>query len=449
MTDARNRLVTSITALNPGIDLTGPVEDLFVNPIATEVDDLDARLESTKSLLSGEYDPNRSSEEIEKAAATRGRLRDPGKAASGTVYLRSPVPPVGLRINTGAIVATTDRIYQYIVMEDVIPTSAEVEASFNSAIGQYEFPLRVQAIQIGAKYNIAATKIRYISVALPAGAYVINTEAIEGGQDQQSLESLWNDYQSAGTLADTSSQSGLAESLFKAFSGSGASAIYVSNDMSPPSPIAAQSKPTVNIYVIGANMVQVQETHAVSKDGTVTLNNRYVDQIVSISRGSSSIISFTNNDNIVAITEAYTEGETVIVTYIYNSLLQEMQNQVSAKSADLFNYNLVIKAGVPEDLLVDVNARIQQGLIGSNAESLIKQALMDYYNGLLYTNQDINQIDLTGYLKNQFAGIIKVTMNRLVILSVEQQLTGFPLYIAPPKYPRLLESNAKVNILTS
>lgn len=443
MAGAKDRLLKSIAKQAPGIDTSGPVTDLFVTPFGEEVDDLDRRIASTKRLFSGEFDPARSAEEIIRTVATRGVQRDPGRSAAGYISLRSAVPPVGIRVPGGTIVSTLDDLYQYMVVDEFAPSSAEVQAGYNTAISQYEYLLPVRAIQPGSRYNIAATRIRRISIALPAGAYIINPEAITGGTDPQSLADLWDEYRRAAIITDRSNRNGIAEHLTKTFTD--LRSVYIRNNMVPANPISGTSA-AINVHIIGEQVREVRTSVTLNTQGQVQLEHDFIRSVNFLRRGSERIELLELTGQTLRVLEEFTPGEELIVDYTYNHLAHEINAYLADLSHSMFGYSYRAVEGTPEDIRLALQVRVQSGLAGSDIEAQIRTRILNHFNTRYFTNDDLNRADVTDLLKQDLVGIVSARVLDMVLISRTQQLTGFPLYIAPPRYVRLLSDNLTVTL---
>lgn len=444
MTDTRDKILGTIQNINPGLDVIGPITDIIATPIGSEIDDLDERILSIQSLLSSTFDADRTDEEIDAIVATRGILRDQGSKSSGAITFRFSSVPNAVSIPGGTEVSTVDSLYQYTLVEDFSPTSTEIQQSFNSVTSLYEITADIQAIEVGIQYNIAATRVRRITASLPAGTTIINLAPISGGSDIQTNEELWEEFQNAGTIADSSSNEGIRLSILSAFED--IKDIYISNITSPANPNTLEN-PIIDVFAIGEIPIELTEQWVV-QDSKVTLAHPFISEIVLVANDTTSteITLYSLEGQTLTILETVTDGDVINVTYRYNSLMEELQIYLENQENNFFNYTMIVTEAVKEELRIAVNIKFQASFIDSVSVTDIENVILEYYNTLYFTTDDLQLQDLTVLLREIYAGIVSINVLDFTKATETSYLVGFPVFVNPPNYPHLLLDNLTVSI---
>lgn len=444
-TTAKERIITSINQLNPAVDVTGPLTDLLARPFGAEIDSMDSKINLLRSLFSSDYNSARTDEEIDTIVASRSIIRDPGTYAVVPVTFRFSIRPSGIYVPAGALISTTDGAYQFSLLENFTPTEAQIDASFNSNTGRFEFAVMFQAVQIGEVYNIAATKLKKMNTSMPSGFSALNLVAATGGTDREQSSALWARYLSGGILSDLSSRVGIQSEILLAYPDKIID-LYVNEKISNFDPRLSQS--VIEVYAIGETLTSMTET-LTPVSGKVTLTKKPIRSITSVFDGSIQILlyDFNSKTNVLDILEVISGG-TITVNYVYNSLIGDIQASVSQSSSDLFGYYIRINEGVPEPLRVKAICKVQKNILGVAIDKeTLTNFILSYFNSLNFTLEDINPLDLTSTAKALYPGLISIDLTDFGKIVDSSFLIGFPVYVAPPKYPTLSLANLEVNVI--
>lgn len=179
-----------LTEINPGLDLgddsafmemVGLPHIAFLEPIFSATDKM-------VQMLSLNNAENMTDEEFDELAANRHfKQRRPGKFATGAAtFVFTDIPKSGqIVIPADYIVKTSDGLSFSVEVTNVLNES-QLAPFYDSVTFRYRVPVSVMAVETGAKYNITPGSISEFSGELPKLDEVTNEYDFENGIDKES-----------------------------------------------------------------------------------------------------------------------------------------------------------------------------------------------------------------------------------------------------------------------
>lgn len=395
--EIRDEMKDMIQSLQPSADLSpGTImSDVFITPHTFQMADLYERSQEVEDSFNIDL---ATGETLEVLAANVGKERLEAQKAVGRVLAISTNLSASTSIPVGGLVTTsgvTPKVYQAITSVSFNPVYAN---AYYSNLLPYEDILRENNIPfnngVGGQFiDIEATSSGVVgntgpytinTSKIPGISYIINIEAVRGGQDSESDEHLRERVKLAHQGVGTGTPNGYksyvldnyssVDSIYVAGKGDellqrnngygGAVDVYIKSE----STITSYSE-TIEYHSEKSNILSFQPVNQILSvknktkgitytafDGTINTDNVLFDLSKDDSVYSRSIraedkVVFRNTD----LTSAPTTGDLLEVSYERNEIVNVLQDDLM--SAEVYAYNdILVKdmRGVYIDVSVDI-----------------------------------------------------------------------------------------------
>lgn len=421
------QLRTAILDRNPSLDVVlGPIRDTVVSPVATVLEDQNERIRRLSLIMSLLNVGDFTETELDEFAFNEQLLRRTGTRATTTVFFqarRAPAVDLIVPINTPLATpydATLGRSILFRTTEAQTLPSATAALYFNAATGFYELEVAVQAISTGDEGNVPVNRISRMQSTIAGFESVINRAAASGGADRETNDDLAERLLVAIPGTDISTKYGIERDVLSNYSDVvdmetvfGVDALLTR---------AATNAGAVDVYIIGSLPEAVTESQTFLGVGQpIVLDQQPVLSVASVDSGGPAYIQGTDYELqadpgtssgstrgqgavvFLAGGSAPSSGDTVNITYNYNSLLETLMNAYIVPDHLVFGRDLLFRQGTQQDIEIEYDLSV---LSGSNATSILAQTtsvIVTFINSL-GLGDDVEESDVNAAVRS-IAGV--------------------------------------------
>ena len=402
-------MINFLKRLHPSVDTkTGTfTRDVVIDPPADALDNFYAELDV---ISKGQSPDLASADDLVKLAENLQLERKAAVRATGTItfYNRTGATatiPAGTLISSkpGAEVGAQ----QFVTLQTVIISDP---GSFNADSGQWESIAPMRALVGGSQANVDADAISVMITPIENVAGCFNENTITTGEDQETIFSLTRRVKSVLMGNNVGTKDGYYEQvmsdinvtdalIIEAGSEYATRATFGAVDILMRGGVATQAIDEF-IYHTGSeyHIFTYQPVHLFTVSGSFTAIGSATGNLV---EGTHYVIvkdtsvyagSVQGRDRFYYI-GGLTDGETITITYTYNSLITTLQAAVEGDSAKIVCADVLIKEAKVR--LIDITATIELFAgydvtdVTTRVETVVTNALNSYLIG-----QEVQQSDL-------------------------------------------------------
>lgn len=320
----------------------GPIPDVMIRPQAGQLAKVEEETDSLRQLFTLQFDQAATAEEIQAGLANYGSAPGTGtKARHIQFFMRFTRPTADVTVPAGTLVSnsTGDLVYRVVTSGTILVSSA---ASFyNPTRGAYEIGLLVEATGSGTAYNLPKFRVGSIVTPVIGIDSTENRVKSDGGLDEESTTSQSNRLKKSLQGINLGSPGGLSSSITNGLP----ETVYDVDVIQPFEPEFTRvvSGPALDICVIGLVPEPYAQTVVATSGQTVivltkvpalsitTLTVNSVSGAVGYSLVKDTSSEYGNSldamDTVVLDTPLIS-GDIVYIEYIYNKILEDVQNQI-------------------------------------------------------------------------------------------------------------------------
>lgn len=340
---------------------------------------------------------------LEKIAANIGLLRKSARVSTGVVtFYTNSIPANDIIIAAGTKVgtlATSDGAgVQFMTLQSVTLYATQVNTYYNSTYNRYEISSNVVCIQAGVSGVVGIGTINSIISSITGIDGCINYTPTSGGAPIETSQSLLDRIQKKWLGTSLGTYNGILNLI-----------------LSDPSVIDAEIVKNgdtnrdifgvVDVYVRGeklrnrvdvftsydTELIDFVFTHQPAVITGISYVNSSVAGVLPPSLyevqkdlnlyGGSIFGSDTLHWTVSLLTEDY---DTIVVSYLYNGLIEDIQNLFSKSENSLINTSVIVKEArkLLIDLEVDVTIKTGLGLDNATLQIEIQNALALFFDSL-------------------------------------------------------------------
>lgn len=388
-------------------------------------------LDEIRDLISSDLDDLVSNYGMTRSPATKAKYRQ-------RFYRPDNNGGVAITIAVGTKVKNLDGSVQ----AQVVSTSAQIPTR-ETTVGMYYVEATVEALIAGTSGNVANGALAQFVAAIPALATsTANVELLSGGADEQSDSQLAQAAKDAFRGRNLNTRYGYENLLKAAPVAFSDVAIIGPND---PLMLRAPSG-AVDLYVIGGESTTISETALYQGGETLyLLQLQPATSIVSVVGSSSGNIPKTNNWQFSSDTGAYarsakarnylevlnpavfTDGETITITYTYDSQIDDAQNLIESDEYDVPGNETLVKLAT--QVAIDIDAElVYTGTVSvATVKSSVQSDLAKFFTGGVAStgvtlafrgiNESVDKSDLIAVI-TAVSGVDRVDLDTFKVYTV-------------------------------
>lgn len=349
---------------------------------------------------------------LEKHANNIGLMRKGARAATGRVtFYRATIPTSNITIPRGTKVSTLARnnipTVQFSTLQEVTMYYLQANLYYNATYNRYEITVDVECTQSGVVGTVGAGNIVEFNTGSIGIDGCINYAATSGGLDIESKESLINRIQNKWQGVNLGTKSGLLSKVLE--NSNVIDASIVANGET-----GRDEYGVVDIYVKG-NVVRSKidvftsynvllEDFRFTKQPVKTIT--YVNSALGglVNPALYELLEDTNNlggstrgfDMLHWLTSMSNSSYgTITSSYVYNGLIEDLQNVFAQSANDLVNTSVLIREAKAIEIDLEVNVIVLSNL-GFNlttVQSDVQTALARYFDSIKI-GEEVQQADV-------------------------------------------------------
>jgi len=364
-------ILTNMDTLNPSVDVTqGPLFDGSIEPLSSEFPVAEQRAEDLVNFYSA--DAVKTTEQADIFATNFTIPGGSGSPSKGFVYfIMFTAPTSDITIPQGTIVSTEDRQLAYATTLETTIVSSNAAILYNATQNWYEIKVAVEAIANGPEYNLVPYRIRLLLDPITGIDLVQNRTKIEGGVSSEDATQKFARVQNRFAGLDSGTQNGVATDV-KDYSPDVIKAVSIVRGSERSLFKRVSDRLALDIYILGSELLEVtDEQHDITSTvNQVILSHQPVTSITEVKLNGTVVTNYTlvkdvgilsdstaSSDKIV-FSANLINGDVVNVTYTYNSILEQVRDNVFAPNEDdLWDVDTLIRSMIP--VLINISAKIQ------------------------------------------------------------------------------------------
>jgi len=403
-------MINFLKRLHPSVDTKEGTftRDVVINPVANEFDNFYAELDVISKAQSPDL---ASADDLIKLAENLQLERKAAVRATGTVtfYNRSgnsATIPAGTTVSSkpGAEVGAQ----QFVTLQTVTISDP---GSFNPDTGQWEATAPIRAVAGGSQANVDADAIIVMVTSVDNVSGCFNENTITTGEDEESISALTLRVKNVLLGNNVGTKAGYYEQVMENINvtdalvvgpgdGYAQRATVGAVDILVRGGVASQAVDEF-VYYTGAeyHTFGYQPVHLFTVSGSffaigsVTGNLTEGTHYTVVKDTGFYAGSVRGNDRFYFVPVALSDGETITITYTYNSLITTLQAAVDGDSAKAVCADVLVKEAKVRWIDVTATIELFAGYdvdeVSTNVQTAITNALDDYLIGTEVQQSDI------------------------------------------------------------
>lgn len=450
--DFSNDLEKAILSRNANYDTKiGPIPDLVIKPLAGVLELQNERIRAVQQLLSLKNDGSFADSDLDTFVYNELLIRLGGAQSNVTlVFSRAAVPTTNLTIKANFPVATlpdevTGQSITFLTLTDATLDSTNAGSYFNNTTQRYELLVAAQAIVSSSTSNVAANRIVRPLRPLVGFDTVFNRDPAVSGQDAETNASLIDRYFISLLGSSPSVVDGISKILRDQYPSVFDSNIVYGNN--PLNVRAATDGGAVDVYVIGtspttftenivfpgANQViplSKQPIISVSAAGSFVQGTDFV--LVPDTSGNAQSVRGTDGIKFLATGSFPAVGTVISVTYVYNGLIETLQNAFTTPDKVSPSRDLLFKAATQNNITVSAQIKISSGFGVNQVLTAVQNAILALINtsklGVTVEGSNINAV------ARSFSSVSNFIITNLALVG---QTGTSDISLSPNQYARM------------
>ena len=353
-------LADSIESTDGTLDtVQGPIPDIMIRPQAGQLAIASEEAESLRRLFTLEFQDAATDDEVKNALANYGSAPGVGENARHVQYfMRFTKPTTDLEVPAGTLVSNLEGSLLYRVINTGKILASSPASFFNPSRNAYEIGLLVEAVGTGPDFNLPSFRVNTLITPVVGIDSTENRVASTGGVDAETKEEQSARLKNSLKGINLGSTGGIVSRI-------GNTLPELVSDVAVIQPFEKEfsrilAGPALDVLCIGQVLESFQESfEAIGGETQLVLGKTPAVSIVSLTvNGVSGVVGFTLvNDtthetgnslmatDIVVLDTVLTIGDEVIITYLYNSLLETVLSDVfNGGEGLLFNTDILLRS---------------------------------------------------------------------------------------------------------
>lgn len=429
--DIVNSMLRLLHALRPNVD-TSPgtfTRDVIVDAPANELASLYLDFERASNAQSPDLATVTDIEKLGKNFQIR--RRGPTKATGVVTFYSFEIPATSITISRGTALVSKaippeDTAQQYVTTQEVVLHATDFRACPS---GRYEVDAPIRAVTSGIAANVPPGVITAMLTPIPGIAGVYNYYGITNGTDYEPLTLFRKRLKSVLTGNSLGTVDGYYQTITRnlevidacvasADTGiaelrrddPGAVDIYIRGGISAQAPSETYTVPIAGSpeFAVSSQPLDLLAVGSFELVGSVTgalVEGTHYTVVIDNSKYGGSI---RGADKFVFASNAIYPGESIEITYSYNSLITMLQTYMDKGSRKVLGTDLLIKQAKPRQILVDCTISVLPGHTPTNVVNAVINALSIFFNSYSI-GEEVQQSDVLATIANT-KGVDDVTV---------------------------------------
>ena len=387
------QLQQSLQAIQPDVDTQkGPLKRLFIDPHATVIVNERTQIDRLVNLFTLQrVDSILTSEQDAQVSAFSGMGRFQGRKAHGFATFWTRSTPIGnVTINIGVQISDSTASLIYQVTQQVVIPTASIPQFYNPLTQRYEFLVPIEAVTIGADYEVSNGRITRILSPVDGIDGVINNSDITDGLGVEANDSLDARFRKRLEGQSLGTKGGLISEIVN-IPGVRDVAIVTPADYDLFS--RRTDKPALDLYVFGDVETTDSASFTVTSGKQFTLPSHVITSILSVTldgepvadyafiKDTSVLSGSVDEVDIIELRAQPDVGSVVVVKFTYNSLLETVQARAdNFGDFAYFGVDTLVYAAVAVPMTVAYNFTMLSSFDKASIMQALQNETLSYMN---------------------------------------------------------------------
>jgi len=424
-TQIATSMIATLRSVDPSIDVeVGPIRDFVITPTAKELAATEERAEHLALLYSLAFAQTASDAEVKALADNFGISRGRGSPSSGFLTFFSYTAPAAgssYTVSRGTLVSTTDGTYMYRTMEVGSILGDAADAYYNGTKQYYEITIRAEAVAVGPDYDVPPYRVTKIVGSLTGISGAENRVAFTGGSVSETKAGHVSRIQTRFLGMERGTAGGILSNIrnYDTTNIKDVSIVYSTDHTLFR---RKTTTPALDVYIIGEVGEQATVVFtAVGGEDTVTLLRQPILSIDSVTVNGlpasyewvidqlPETTKSTSARDFIRLTPPLTAADVVQVTYTYNKLLTNIQNDLFTYQG-MFGTSILTRAAWEAPIALTVNISRLSVFSESRIQTQADGIITDYIEQELFIDALFPEV-LRDRIQSRVAGVSTVTFS--------------------------------------
>ena len=434
--EIQTSISATITDLEPSVDVKkGPIRTLFVLPTAKEVAVIESEQDRLGSLFSLNFPEVATEGEIEALKVFGVGFNVGSRARGPQTFFRFSRPKTEdvIDLPIGSLVGTSDGLKVFQIVESQKIKGENADAFFNANKRRYEFPAVIEAESVGDDFNSPPFRITRVLTQIDGIDGTENQGAISGGAGRESARKYAE--RVLARVVGPTGGIGALESYAREFDPSNVKDVILVFSSDSKNFKRTVSRPAVDVFIIGEVISRGEQTYrAVGLEKEILLASppiRSVSQ-VTINGGDLSASEYslykdtslqlgssTRSLDKIVLENALSSGDIVVITYSYNKLLMDIQDDLLLSGEKPFGTDVLFREARELVVLISVELVMLSAFDTVSARQDTSTLVRQFVESEKFS-QILLPEDLYRKLSSEIPGVLTVILKKFTpeVLSV-------------------------------
>lgn len=389
----RSSLEQTVTTADPSADLAkGPVFDLLLAPVAPELAETEQQVEDLRVLTSLQFDRVVTEAEVNAIGTAFGLPPVAGQPAGcQQTFWRSTIPLTDLPIERGQTVGTTDGSVTFVVTERVTMLAGQAASYYNAVRRRYEVTARTECTAVGDVGNLPAFRITRMMTRVAGFDGTENREAATGGSERQALAQYARRIRSRFLGNGTETGAGIKTQVFE-FSPGHVTDVQLVYPADRREFRRDTGRPAVDVIIVsnrtdqavtryqatgGESFIPLERVPVLAVTSVVIDGAVSTDWVLALDQDPATSMSARARDGIV-LAAPLALGQVVDVTYKYDRMVRDIQDQVYDVGGRQFGTDLLARRPIDTPVTIQIDATVVPSFDENRATDAINTAVFNY-----------------------------------------------------------------------
>lgn len=417
-------IAESIEDSDETLDTTqGPIPQLMIRPQSGVIADASEESESLRTLFTLDFDDSITDVERVTALANWGSTPGEGTKSKHIQYfLKFTRPTTDIEIPAGTLVSDSEGqfVYKTLTTGNMLVSSANTY--YNASSNAYELSLQVEAVGIGAEYELPPGRINTLLTPIVGIDTTTNRSKPQGGEEAETVEDQNERLKNSLKGVNKGAPGGIASTILNALPST-------VSDVNVVQPFEQEftriiEGPALDIYNIALSSESIVDTfYPVAGQTEIFLRNVPALSVNSITVNGSSGITYSlvvdtsrdsgyslRSEDKVVFDIPLLSGDEVVIDYNYNKALSDIYEKAFSDGEDvLFNTDFLVRYPFTVKPVVRGEIKILSSYSTSEVESNLNTFLEEYFTFTNFTDIIYPEI-FSSNLRASVSGIQKFTL---------------------------------------
>lgn len=453
-------LQTAYREIDPSADVVkGPIYDAIVRPVSGVISEVEVAQDRTDRLASADFTAVANDEELERMASTVGAGSPQGSAAVGVQIfgtLSRPRAGVTIEIPKGLLVSSSGGDFIYQTTDSGLIDGNFAETYYNPTRRSYEVEVTIEAVAVGANYNLPAYRVRRLVQGVTGVDFTENRSPVTGGVDPGGTDSIRARAEAKLQGQELGTPLGLAAAIVNAFDEVDAVATVTSTNYGIfRRPLTG---PGLDVYYTGERITEYYQVYtAIGGELETPFDNSPTTEVTSVLvNGLSQDYEFvidedpatrgsTSDTSYLQFASPLGPGDQVDIKAKYDALADAITESFGG-SQGFFGTDVLLRRALRKNPVIEVTGEADSGFNAFSLRSEILAEIIDFFNIANPFAASYFPSELRDHLATEVIGLRKPPIITIFQLEDRALLDVEPIELFANEIIEVDEDNITINV---